>query len=32
MALSLLAACGLGYAAGSVGAAPTPADCGPVQK
>jgi hypothetical protein len=30
MALSLLAACGLGYAAGSVGAAPPPADCGPV--
>ncbi|RUM98488.1 hypothetical protein EET67_07615 [Pseudaminobacter arsenicus] len=32
MALSLLAACGLGYAAGSVGTAPAPADCGPVQE
>lgn len=32
MALSLLAACGLGYAAGSIGAAPLSADCGPVQK
>lgn len=32
MALSLLAACGLGYAAGSMGAAPAPADCGAVQE